>query len=90
MTGVEAERDGGAVFGAEAAVRAEDEDFWIEDVGRVPAHADVHAETEEIAGRLGEEHLSGDRKSARWARGVRRDCGELEVGGFEYGGEGDF
>ena len=41
VAGVEAERDGSAVGGAEAAVRAEDEELGVEDVGRVPTHADV-------------------------------------------------
>ena len=64
--------------------------FRVEDASGIPTHTHVHAEAKEIPGGLSKKHLSGDRKSARWARGVRRDCGELEVGGFEYGGEGDF
>ncbi len=88
VTGVEAEGDGRAVCGAKAAVGAEDEDFGAEDAGGIPAHADVLAEAEEIAGGLGEEHLGGDGESAGWARGVGRDALSCEVGAFENGREG--
>ncbi len=90
MSSVKAEGDGGAVFGAEATVGAEDEDLGAEDVGRVPAHADIHTKTEEIAGGLGEEHLGGDGENAGGAGRVCRDGGECEVGAFENGGERDF
>ena len=43
MAGVKAESDRSAVFGPQAAVGAEDEDFGAEDMGRVPAHADILA-----------------------------------------------
>ena len=59
-------------------------------MGRVPAHADVHAEAEEIAGGLGEEHFGGDGESAGRAGGVGGDGAEGEVGGFENGREGYF
>ena len=77
MTGVKAESDGGAVWSAQAAVGAEDEDLGAEDAGRVPAHADVLAETEEIAGGLSEQHLGGDGESAGRARGVGCDGAQV-------------
>jgi hypothetical protein len=90
VAGVEAERDGGTVFGTKAAVRAEDKDFGVEYVARVPTHANVLAEAEEVAGGLGEEHLGRDGKDAGGAGGVGGDSSEVELGGLEYGGEGDF
>jgi hypothetical protein len=88
VAGGEAEGDGGAVFGAKAAVGAEDEDLGAEDAGRVPTHADVLAEPEEVAGGLREEHLGGDGENAGGAGGVGGDAAELEVGAFENGREG--
>ena len=88
VAGVKAESDGSAVWSAEAAVGAEDEDFGAEDARGVPAHADVLAEPEEIAGGLGEEHLRGDGENTRGAGGVGSDGAEGEVGAFENGCEG--
>jgi hypothetical protein len=82
MAGVEAEGDRSAVFGAESAVGAEDEDFGAEEMGGVPSHAGVLAEAEEIAGGLGEKHFGCDGKDAGGAGGVRGDGSEVEVGGF--------
>jgi hypothetical protein len=90
VAGVKAEGDGGAVFSAEAAVGAENEHLGAEDAGGIPAHADVLAEPEEIAGGLGEEHLGGDGEYSGRAGSVGGDAAELEVGAFENGGEGDF
>jgi hypothetical protein len=88
MTCVEAKGDGCAVFGTEAAVSAEDEDFGAEDMGGIPSHPNVLAEPEEIAGGLGEEHLGGDGERAGGAGGVRCHGAEGEVGAFENGCEG--
>ena len=88
MAGVEAEGDRGAVFGAKAAVGAEDEEFGSEDASRVPAHASVLAEAEEISGGLSEEHLGGDGQSAGGTGRMRGHGRESEVGGFKNGGEG--
>ena len=49
VAGVEAEGDGGSVGGAQAAVGAEDEDFFADEFLRFPAHACVLAQAEEIA-----------------------------------------
>jgi hypothetical protein len=84
---METECDGAAVFGTQAAVRAENEDFRAEDVSGVPAHADVHAEAEEISRRLCEQHLRSDGKNTDGAGRVRSDCAEFEVGALKYGGE---
>jgi hypothetical protein len=43
VTRVEAEGDGGAVFGSETAVSAQNEDFGAEDAGGIPTHANVLA-----------------------------------------------
>jgi hypothetical protein len=90
VAGVEAESDGGAVFGAKAAMGAEDEDLGTKETRGIPSHAGVLAEAEEIAGRLSEKHLWRDGKNAGWAGGVCGDGSEIEFGGFEYGDEGDF
>jgi hypothetical protein len=90
VAGVEAEGDGRAVFGAKAAVSAEDEDFGVEETVWVPAHAGVLTEAEEIAGGLGEEHLRCDGKPAGWAGRMGCDGAQVEVGAFENGGERDF
>ena len=55
---------------------------------RVPAHAGVLAQAEEIAGGLGEQHFGGDGENAGGAGGVGGDGAEGEVGGFENGREG--
>ena len=78
MAGVEAERDGGAVGGAQAAVGAEDEDFGAEECVRFPAHAGVLGQAEEIAGGRGEEHLGGDGESAGGAGRVGGDAAEAK------------
>jgi hypothetical protein len=88
MASVKAKGDGGAVFGAKAAVSAEDEDLGAEDAGGVPPHADVLAEAEEISRGLGKEHLGADGENARRAGGVRRHGAQCEVGAFENGREG--
>ena len=68
VAGVEAEGDGLAVLGAQAAVGAEDEEFGIEEAVGLPAHTGVLREAEEIAGGLGEEHLRGERQLSRRVR----------------------
>ena len=60
VTGVEAKSDGLSVFGAQAAMRAQDEEFRIEKPIRLPAHAGVLRKAEEISGWLGEQHLRGE------------------------------
>jgi hypothetical protein len=68
VTGVESEGDRCAVFGAQAAVRAEDENFRAEGRGQDPnPAADVLAEAEEIAGGLGRSISGGNGESAGWA-----------------------
>ncbi len=49
VAGVKSQSNGAAVFGAKAAVGAEDEDFGPGETRRVPAHAGVLAQSEKIA-----------------------------------------
>ena len=60
MAGVIAERDGRAVCSAQAAVRAEDQELRVEQPRRVPAHAGVLRQAEEVAGGRVEQHLRRD------------------------------
>jgi hypothetical protein len=83
VTGVEAEGDGGAVCAAQASVGAEDEDFRAQQLLRLPPHACVLAEAEEIAGGRGEEHFRRDGQQAARARRVGRDVIQWEGAGFE-------
>ncbi len=50
--------------GADAAVRAEQQELRSAKFGRIPTHARVEAQAEQIAGRAVEEHLRGERKAA--------------------------
>ena len=50
MAGVIAERDGRAVGRADAAVRAEDQEFLAAELRRIPAHAGVLRPAEQVAG----------------------------------------
>ncbi len=59
-------------------------------VGRVPSHADVLAQAEEIAGGLSEEHLGVIGRKPDGPGACVATARKSEVGGFEYGGEGDF
>ena len=49
VAGVKSQSNGAAVFGAKAAMGAEDEDFGPGETRRVPAHAGVLAQSEKIA-----------------------------------------
>ena len=78
VAGVKAERDGLAVLRAQAAVRAQDQELRIEESIRLPAHAGVLRQAEEIAGGLGEQHLRRERQRTLRARRV---CGHVkEIG----------
>jgi hypothetical protein len=61
---------------AHAAVGAEDEELGIEQAGGLPTHTGAPREAEEIAGRLGEEHLCGDVQSAVRAGGMHLHVSE--------------
>src|SRR5262249_47748403 len=89
VTRVIAERDGRAIGGADAAVRAEDEDLGAGHGGRGPAHAGILRQAEEIAGRPREQHLRGDGKRAAGPGGFRCDVEERGVGGVQNLGERD-
>ncbi len=59
MPRVQAESDGLSVVGAQAAMRAENEEFGIKEPCRVPTHAGALGQAEEISRRLSEQHLCG-------------------------------
>src|SRR6185437_15339292 len=75
MPRVQTKRDGRAVLCAQASMRAQDEELWIEQPPRVPAHACVLRQAEQIARRLRQEHLGRNGKCARRATRVRGDGG---------------
>ena len=67
VSGMEAKGNGLAVFGAQAAMRAQNQEFGIEQAIRLPAHAGILAQAEEISRRLGQQHLRGERQQPRRA-----------------------
>ena len=60
VAGVIAERDRGAIGGADAAVGAEDEELLAAERGGIPAHAGVLGPAEEVAGGAVEQHFGRD------------------------------
>ena len=62
VAGVVAERDRRAVLPAQPALRAEDQVRRAPDLGGVPAHAGVLGHAEQVAARLAQQHLGGDRQ----------------------------
>ena len=92
MAGVIAKCDGLPVRRADAALRAEDEKGFADRLARIPTHACVLTETEDVAARSVAEHLLGQRQAARGAGGFGLDlkdgfaCGGEEVGGQTHDG----
>ncbi len=87
VAGVKAERDGLAIFRAQAAVRAQDQKLGIEKAIRVPAHSGVLREAEKIAGGLGEQHLGRKRQRSGRAGRMRVHAKQADVICFQYGAE---
>ena len=79
MSGVKAESDGLSILGAQAAVRAQNQEFGIKQPRRVPAHAGALGQAEEISRRLREQHLGGQRQGARRARGMGGHARQVRV-----------
>ena len=77
VAGVKSQRDGFAVFRAQTAVRAQDQKLRIEQPRRIPSHAGILRQAEEIAGGLGEQHLRRERQRARGTCRVRGDAQNL-------------
>ncbi len=70
MAGVIAQRDGRAVGGANAAVGAQDQEFFAAQHSRVPAHAGVLRPAEQIAGGACQQHfgvMGSVRSRAPWS-----------------------
>ena len=84
VPGVKAQRDGPAVFGAQAAVGAQDQELGIEEARRFPAHAGALGQPEEVAGGLIEEHFGGDGQLALGTGGMRAHVRQ-SAGRFENG-----
>jgi hypothetical protein len=89
VAGVKAEGDGLPVFRAQAAVRAEDKELGIEKAIGTPAHAGVLRQAEEIARRLGQQHLLRQRQNSRRATGVRSNMEKTGVCGLQHRAERD-
>ena len=88
VAGVVAEGERCAVRLADAALRAQNERLLATEPGRIPAHADVLAQREEVAARTLTQHLGGERQLARRTVGGRLETIERggavdEVGEFE-------
>ena len=64
VAGVEAQRDGCAIFGTQPAMRAQNQKLRIAETRSLPAHARVLAEPEEIPRGLGQQHLGRQRQRA--------------------------
>jgi hypothetical protein len=71
MAGVVAERDRPAVLAAQASLRAEDQERGARCLARVPAHAGVLREAEEVAARRPQQQLGLERQASGRAFGVR-------------------
>src|SRR5262249_61781525 len=83
MAGVMAERDWCTVGRADAAVRAEDQDFLAGEGGGIPTHAGVLGPAEEVAGGPLQEHFWGYRERAARAGSFGADVEERSVAGIE-------
>lgn len=93
VTGVVAEGDGRAVGGADAALGAENEKFFAEQFARVPAHAGVLRQAEDVPAGGVAQHLCGEREFAGGAgrggaQGVDRGIGGIEKSGVRHRAEG--
>ena len=80
VAGVIPERDGPAVGGADAALGAEHQELRPAQLARVPAHAGVLGQPEDVAARPLDQHLRGQRQAARRAGPRRLDPPQRAVG----------
>ena len=87
MAGVETESDGLAIFRAQAAMRAQDQKLRIEESIRLPTHAGVLTQAEEISRWLREQHLRSERKQPGGTMGMRGNIEQTGVRGFKHRGE---
>ena len=62
MACVEAKRDRSSIRRTHSAMRTQNEKFGIKQARSFPTHAGILGETEEVAGRLRQQHLCRDRK----------------------------
>ncbi len=62
VPGVEAESNGFSIVGAQAAVRAQNQELGVEQAFRFPTHARVLAQAEEIPGWLRKQHFRRKRQ----------------------------
>ena len=83
VSGMKAESYGLAVFCAQAAVGAEDQKLGIEQPLRLPTHAGILRETEEIARGLGKQHLRCERQSSGRSLRVRGYTQKFGIGRFQ-------
>ena len=85
VPGVVAQRDRRAVGGADAALRAEDEEFLAAQLFWVPAHAGVLRQAEDVAAGGVAQELSGERQLARGPGGGGPQRVDRGIGGIEKG-----
>ncbi len=78
MSGMVAERDRGAIGGADSAVGAEDQKLFAAQRGRVPTHAGVLGPAESVAGGAFQQHFGRNGKRSGGAAGLG---GNIEKGG---------
>ena len=80
MPGVITKRNRPSVFAADSSLCAQDEILIAQQLLRIPAHAGVLGEAEQIAARLRAQHLLGNRQSARRTSGAGLDVGNHGLG----------
>src|SRR6187402_826994 len=85
MPRVKSERDGSSILCAEAAMCTEDKELRVQEARRLPSHSGILGEAEEIAGRLGKQHLRRDRERALRPSSMGRCLFEKGGIAFQYG-----
>jgi len=89
VAAVKAQSDGLAIFGAQAAMRAQDQKLGIKQPRRLPTHAGILRQAEEVARGLRQQHLGRQRQSAFRAAGMRGYIKQFAAFGFKHRREGD-
>ena len=83
VTGVITQRDGRAVGRADAAVGAEDQELLAAERSRIPPHAGILGQAEELAGGTAEQHLGSDGQRALRAACAGANVIERRIVGIE-------
>ena len=84
MPGVITERDGLAIGRAQSALRAEDEKLFASDLGRIPTHAGILREAEQIAAGTVQQQVFRQGQTPRRTAGLRLNPVNLRRTGIEH------